>query len=97
MRACVAWSRRLHVGRTAVWNVAYFAETPAPELPLAADWGSAVARVRSADGSWGFEEAPLSTAIDFDLAPWLESGKLQWIKPFDSGVTLEQGLEGFPR
>ena len=55
MHACVAWSRR-HVGRTAVWNVAYFAGTPAPELLLAADWASAVARVRSADGSWGFEE-----------------------------------------
>ena len=64
--------------------------------PTRLDWGSAFARVRDDEGRLEFEEAPLSGAIDFELGPWLDSGKLSWIRPFDSGATLLQGRDGFP-
>jgi hypothetical protein len=86
----------LSIGSTQVWNVAYFTRSPAPELPLAADWGSAFARVRGAGGVWQWVEAPLSTAISFEVEPWLDSGKLLWIRPLDPSVSLEEGPAGFP-
>ncbi|MEO1209590.1 MAG: hypothetical protein AAFX78_08615 [Cyanobacteria bacterium J06638_20] len=35
-------------------------------------------------------------ADDFDLAPWIEQGRVLWIAPGDESLTLQQQVEGCP-
>jgi hypothetical protein len=49
-------------------------------------------------GEWlGWDEVPeWSPDNDYDLRPWLDSGKLLWIAPGDQTMTLRQGVHGCP-
>lgn len=77
--------------------VAYFTpdELDGPVWPN--DW--ATDRRWSAGGASppGLMQAPPDeTRWSFDLAPWLASGRLQWIAPHDPSLTLRSGPAGCP-
>ncbi len=42
------------------------------------------------------EYKPLKIDADFDLAPWIEQGKVLWIAPDDESMTLRSDVEGYP-
>ncbi|GAC1646656.1 MAG: hypothetical protein NVS9B11_18730 [Candidatus Dormibacteraceae bacterium] len=70
------------VGAHTGYAIAYFSKSPVhPGLLAASEWGAF-------DG--------LSNELDFDLAPWIERGKLRWIAPDDPGLRLHSDIEGCP-
>jgi len=43
-----------------------------------------------------YDYRPLKIDADFDLAPWIEQGKVLWIAPGDESMTLRSDVEGCP-
>lgn len=84
------------VGKTGVWLVTYFSEQGPGESSVIAEWGASVARVPTGGGAWRLVAATEEPNVDRDLGPWIQSGKLSWIEPFDMAVGLCQGPNGFP-
>lgn len=85
------------VGRHIGYVIAYFAD-PFPEnVQRANDWGKENYQVLANDGRIGWDEADeIEDDYDFDLAPWIEQGKLRWIAPGDSELNLKSGIEDCP-
>jgi hypothetical protein len=80
MRAVVS---SVPVGRHTGYPVVYFAD-PAPEgVHPPTTWGLAA-------------ETDVHEEHDFDLAPWIERGKLLWIAPGDDELALHDDLAGCP-
>jgi hypothetical protein len=93
VRAVLSTTR---VGKREIWLVAYFAEEPPPEFPLVPEWGTAMTRVLvPGAGSRLIPGTPVGDR-DFALHPWLESGKLLWIKPLDPTAALHTGRSEAP-
>ncbi len=42
------------------------------------------------------EHKPVKIDADFDLAPWIEQGKVFWIAPGDESMTLRSDVQGCP-
>ncbi|MFI0405142.1 hypothetical protein [Actinomadura sp. 3N508] len=84
------------VGRHTGWAVAYFG--PLPSVPLENEWGGHEYYVYDDNGEWkGWSEhTPQADDWDFDLRPWLASGRLLWIVPGDSALTLREGAASCP-
>jgi hypothetical protein len=79
------------------YAIAYFAKPVPWDLPRVNTWGANHFWYVTKDGNWGWDEQPLvEEDMDFDLAPWVESGKLRWISPGDSSMKPHKGLSGFP-
>jgi hypothetical protein len=84
----------LPVGQHRGYVIYYFAEQPPNGALRANDWGAD--RHWFDDGvHWDqiFDDAD---AYDYDLAPWIERGRLRWIHPSDSELELRRGLNGCP-
>jgi len=82
-----------HVG----YPIVYFASPTPHDLVRVDDWGHSSYSFVRADGSPGALHAVQHAAEkDFELRPWLESGKLSWIAPGDLGLELRTGVEGCP-
>jgi hypothetical protein len=82
-----------HVG----FVIAYFADGPHPDLERVDDWGARSHQYLRADGSpTAGHSVQADEEKDFDLGPWFDSGKLQWIAPGDASLTLRSGREGNP-
>ncbi len=66
------------------YPIAYFAEKRPPVQELVPDWPRTILTYETQLGErgWKTDEDPW----DFDLKPWLQSGKLKWCPP-DSGNT----------
>jgi hypothetical protein len=91
MRA-VCYSFKLATGDTA-YPVAYFADSLPPSSELHQPWTKRGYQVVGDDGvpaGWSTK----TDAWDFDLAPWIESGKLLWIEPEDAGLELKGADDG---
>lgn len=80
------------VGAHTGYAIAYFAPAPVPLDPPAA-WGASTAA--RADGGWSEADDDDET-YDYDLAPWIASGRLRWIAPGDAALTVREGAEGCP-
>ncbi len=63
----------------AVYTIGYFALRRPPAEELTADWPDARFAYTDAFGETGSREA--SDSWDFELAPWIERGKLAWWEP----------------
>lgn len=94
VRAVVA---QVPVGRHTGWPITYFGPRP-KNTRLVNLWPGDTYPVYDADGQWkGWAETtPWVADYDFDLAPWLRSGKLLWILPGDESMTLRGGVDGCP-
>ncbi|MDQ7907788.1 hypothetical protein RB614_25020 [Phytohabitans sp. ZYX-F-186] len=79
------------------WAITYYAPRRLG-VPLANLWGADNYPVYDDDGTWlGWDEVPEWPADnDYDLRPWVLSGKLLWIAPDDETMTLRQGVDGCP-
>lgn len=85
------------VGRHTGWAVTYFGANP-DNVELVNTWGSDTYHVYDESGTWlGWHQSiDRVSDYDFDLGPWLESGRLLWIAPDDESATLREGAEGCP-
>ncbi|WP_316573656.1 hypothetical protein [Nocardia canadensis] len=89
---------QLRVGPHTGWPITYHCSVYRPRgIALEPVWGSdhydvvrAPGRYAAWDDNWG------SNSKDFDLRPWLDSGKLQWIAPDDATATLRTGSADCP-
>jgi hypothetical protein len=82
-----------HVG----FPVVYFARGAHPGIERVDDWGHRSYTYLRADGSPTSEHSVQDDdEKDFDLGPWLDSGKLLWIAPGDASLTLRTGREDCP-
>ncbi|MEV6824493.1 hypothetical protein [Amycolatopsis sp. NPDC051102] len=83
------------VGRHTGWTISYFG--PRPGVPLVNLWGTNdyPVYVPGKRRGWATAETGV-TDCDFDLAGWLESGKLRWIEPGDESASLREGADGCP-
>jgi hypothetical protein len=89
VRAVVA---EVPVGAHTGWTTTYFGEPP-EDVTLVNVWGTNTYPVFE-DSDWvGWDwDEPTVAEYDFDLAPWLRSGKLLWL----DADTLRHGLDGCP-
>lgn len=93
----IAVVAQIAVGRHTGWPITYFSPWPA-EVELENEWGSCQYYISDGNGDWlGWDEkAPAVRHYDFDLEPWISSGKLRWIAPGDETMTVRQGLADCP-
>ena len=100
VRAVIA---EVPVGPHTGWAITYFALEQIP-VKLVSTWGEATYHWRSGDGGWHWEDGGWTPEYfdfnvgdnDYNLGPWLRSGKLLWIVPGDSELTLRSGEAGCP-
>ncbi|NCA98187.1 MAG: hypothetical protein EOM08_04045 [Clostridia bacterium] len=86
----------LPVGSHTGYVVTYFADPMLFTEPRLSDWGSNWYRYTDESGLPWINEGPSDDARSFDLAPWIRSGQLLWIKPGDASLTLHSDLETCP-
>jgi hypothetical protein len=85
------------VGAHAAFCVAYFAPDELDGVDWPNDWATDRRWATGGQSGPGWHEAaPDGTRWDFQLSPWIESGKLLWIAPGDEDLTLRGGAAGCP-
>ena len=85
------------IGRHTAYCIAYFAAQPLESFAVAAEWGTDQWTLRYPQGSLGTVAlSELESERDFDLEPWLATGRLQWIAPGDDTLELRTGTDGCP-
>ena len=88
----VCFSLKMTTGDTA-YPIAYFAESLPPSSELHQPWTKRGYQVTDDDGvpaGWSIKV----DGWDFDLAPWIERGKLLWIEPEDPALVLRGAGDG---
>jgi len=84
--------RAVGVGAHLGWTITYFAERFPADAPRANDWGAD--HHPTADG---WDAVPDHGEVrDFDLARWIEGGRLAWIAPGDATLTPRGTTDGCP-
>ena len=91
---------QIQVGAHTAYPIAYFSETkpltlanPFPEWST--EWAVWVQEHNRHEGA----RAPyllFKEQADFDLAPWIEQGRVAWIAPGDTAFTLQQQVQTCP-
>ncbi|MFE3188720.1 hypothetical protein ACFXHA_06895 [Nocardia sp. NPDC059240] len=83
-----------HIG----WTTTYFTTHRPRRTPLEDLWGTQKYDLYDDSGNWrAWSEHMLTgSEYDFDLRPWLDSGKLLWIAPDDANCTLRSGPTDCP-
>ncbi|MEV6875370.1 hypothetical protein [Amycolatopsis sp. NPDC051128] len=84
------------VGAHTGWAISYFG--PKPEgVRLVNLWGTNTYLIYRDGGRGGWDwEIPRVAEYDFELGPWLRSGKLLWLAPGDESATLREGPSDCP-
>lgn len=85
------------IGAHRGFAIFYFAQPLPSDLERANTWGTANYRFASPEGrmAWNSVNEDFDE-LDYDLAPWLESGKLRWIAPGDEGLVLRATVDDCP-
>ena len=86
----------VQVGAHQGYVVAYFAEPVPPLLLRFNSWGADDFWFTDDYGTWWDQADEDAEELDFDLAPRIGSGQVQWIAPGDTGLRLRTGLAGCP-
>jgi hypothetical protein len=88
----------LRCGRHTAYCVAYFAPDEVDGVRWPNDWGLGWRWSEGGKTASGWYDAgePEPAEMDFDLRPYLESGKLLWIAPGDEAMALRRGASGCP-
>lgn len=88
----------LECGRHTAYCVAYFAPDEVDGARWPNEWGMGFRWSEGGRTTSGWYDAgePEPEDLDFELRPWLESGKLLWIAPGDASLTLREGAAGCP-
>jgi hypothetical protein len=93
----IAVIAQLPVGRHIGWPIAYFGARDTG-IELENYWGdNDYYRYDSNGTPLGWKTViPDVCNYDFELEPWISSGKLSWIAPGDASMTVRQGLADCP-
>ncbi len=87
----------LACGRHQAFCIAYFAPDEVDGVEWPNDWGAGERWAEGGETYGGWTEAPdFEQEWDFDLAPWIERGKLFWIAPGDRRLALQRAVHGCP-
>lgn len=81
------------LGAHMAYAVAYYASALPDDAPRPNEWGAASYRLP--DGGWGADEV-FEADYDYELGPWIDAAKLQWIMPGDTSQTVRSGRDGCP-
>lgn len=73
-----------------LYPISYWCEEPVDPKDLHTPWLRATYWLP--DGGW----MACNAKWDFELAPWIQNGRLRWIAPGDESWTVRQGLQGCP-
>ena len=85
------------VGSHMAFPVFYFANPMPFDLERVNTWGTSSYRFLNQGGSISWNTSSWEpTDFDFNLRPWIESGRLQWIAPGDPDMVLHNDLGGCP-
>jgi len=87
----------IKVGNHIAYSVFYFAQPMVYSVERINEWGTENYSYKNeaGDGYWDSYDM-LFEDYDFDLAKWIEQGKLLWIKPEDSTMTLMNSVQNCP-
>lgn len=86
----------LMIGRHQGWPVIYFREDKASREGGFNTWGQGLSRFVVDEETSGWHEWSAGPEdYDFNLAPWVESGKLLWVPEDDPTGVPREGLGGF--
>ena len=87
----------LKIGSHTGYPIVYFADPVPQGVERVNDWGTDHWKFSDLYGGvhWN-ESVDFEDEYDFDLVPYLQSGRLQWISPDDSTMSLRSGLAGCP-
>lgn len=86
----------LPVGPHTAYAILYFSAEPVSGISMPNAWGTDT-YWDAHDGNPGWYSTPdAPEAWHFDLAPWIERGKLFWIAPGDATMTLRAEVAGCP-
>lgn len=87
----------LSCGRHTAYCIAYFARDEKDGIYWPNDWGTNERWAEGGATAGGWHEAPgFEEFWDFNLRPWIDSGKLLWIAPGDESLELRSGAAGCP-
>lgn len=85
------------VGEHQGYAIAYFAKPIPFDIPRVNTWGTNEYKFRDEKGKLRWDSQPDNPFdMDFDLAPWISNGKLLWIAPGDTTLTLRDTVSGCP-
>ncbi len=85
------------VGEHIGFPIVYFADPQPPDLERVDDWGHGFHSYVRPDGTPASAHSIEDDGEkDFELAPWLDRGRLLWIAPGDESLTLRHGTDGCP-
>lgn len=87
----------LPVGNHTGYTIVYFAESPVTDVKWPNHWGLSYysAGKTGEDFRW-YESYDNEDTYDFDLKPWIQSGKLLWIAQGDAEMVLHSSLTRCP-
>lgn len=88
--------RELPVGRHRAFAITYFARSFPVGLAVPNEWGTNRAYIASGETLGWTSQVENPEDFDFNLRPWIESGKLHWVALDDPGVHLRSEVEGCP-
>lgn len=84
------------IGHHQGYAITYFGYPPRDDRPVVDEWGCRGWDIQRGI-SPGWDSHPLALEdCDFDLAPWIQSGRLLWIETGDSGLSLQAGIDTCP-
>jgi len=88
---------RIFVGTHSAYPVVYFCENPYPGVPRINDWG---AQDHTLPGIHGEPVTgtvyPVTSDYDFELGPWIASGRVLWVAPGDPELELHSSVDDCP-
>ncbi len=87
----------LHVGKHTGYAIMYFAEFPVTGVKWPNHWGLSYysSGKTGADFRW-YDSYDGEDTYDFDLKPWIKTGKLQWILSGDKDMVLHSSITACP-
>ncbi|HHQ47736.1 MAG TPA: hypothetical protein ENK19_02500 [Acidobacteria bacterium] len=88
---------RITVGPYPAYPIVYFSQDPHPGVRRLDTWGTHEHVAASSNGDPMIASSyPVRSDYDFDLAPWIASGRLLWIAPGDRNLELHATSDGCP-
>ena len=86
---------QVDVGRHVGWCLLYVAESKPEGEQLPNDWGLKTSLRVGPDGSPRWDQA-FDFDVDPDLRQWMATGRVHWIAPGDTTLTLRRDVDGCP-
>jgi len=89
---------QVQIGPHAGCAIAYFADRPEQVANRVNTWGTDFYEVVDDKGTltWSCDGDDTILDRDFDLKPWMEAGKLLWMQPGDTSMTLRSEMRACP-